>query len=209
MPHEINELQALLQDALAHFRPQFTEGISEYELIRALKCPPYMLFDEGALSDPLMMFQTHFVLFHCLYQLRKEWREQEIGELDIGLSQITLCPMLHSCANIQIEDPLAKYYADWGNLSSTNGDDVEALLNSFWLKMAGNDLSASMTDSERKSACAILEIDSLNNTNLLELKHKYKKLQHKNHPDKGGCIKVSQSILQAYTQLRRYLNTHG
>ena len=209
MPHEINELQALLQDALATFRPKFVEGFSEYDLISALKRPPYMLFDEDALSDPLMMFQTHFVLFHCLYRLRNNWRENNIGELDIGLARITLNPMLQTSANIQTQDPLAKYYADWSNLSSTNEDDVEALLNSFWQKMAGKDLNANMTDSERNNACTILEIDSLSNINLLELKQQYKKLQHRNHPDKGGCIEVSQSILQAYAQLRRYLNTHG
>ena len=42
-----------------------------------------------------------------------------------------LHPTLESAANIQNEDPLANYYFDWSNLSSTNETDVEALLNSF------------------------------------------------------------------------------
>lgn len=209
MPHKFNELQRLLIDALVTFRSQFEEGISEYDLIKALKSPPYLVFDEHALGDALMMFQTHFVLFHCLYQLRNKWREQKIGQLDIGLTHITLLPILESAANIQTEDPLANYYLDWSNLSSTNENDVEALLDSFWQKMAGADLHASISGAELNRACITMKIDSLKDMNLSELKQQYRKLQHENHPDKGGRIDVSQSILQAYTQLRRYITANG
>lgn len=209
MPRALNELQTLLNDALLTFRTQFVEGISEYDLIRALKSAPYWVFDGDALRDSLVLFQTHFVLFHGLYQLRYEWREQKIGELDIGLTCITLNPILESAANIQTEDPIANYYLDWSNLTSTGEKDVEALLDSFWQKMAGADLNANMSEAELKRACITMEIDSLEETNLSKLKQQYRKLQHKSHPDKGGNIKVSQSILQAYTQLRRYISAHG
>jgi hypothetical protein len=209
LPHALNELQTLLIDALVTFRPQFEEGISEYDLINALKSPPYLVFDEDALRDSLMMFQTHFVLFHCLYQLKNEWHEQKIGQLDIGLTRITLHPILESAANIQTEDSLARYYLDWSNLSSTNENDVEALLNSFWKKMAGSDLHTNISGLELKRACTTMEIDSLESMNLSELKQQYRKLQHENHPDKGGKIEMSQSVQHAYTQLRRHINGFG
>mmetsp|Transcript_16093 Transcript_16093/g.50599 ORF Transcript_16093/g.50599 Transcript_16093/m.50599 type:complete len:92 (-) Transcript_16093:35-310(-) len=80
-------IQALLQEVLSSFQSQFVEGISEFEIITLLKQPPYSLFDEDALRDSLMLFQTHFVLFHSLYRLRNEWREQKVGELDIAATQ--------------------------------------------------------------------------------------------------------------------------
>jgi hypothetical protein len=204
-----NELQTLLNDTLATFRPAFELGISEYELICALKSPPYSIFDEDALCDSLMMFQTHFVLFHCLYQLRNRWREQKIGELVIGLTTITLNPTLESSINIETEDSLANYYLDWSNLGCSNKNDIEALLDSFWQKMAGAELNANMSLSELKRVCIVMEIESLADITLLELKQQYRKLQHKNHPDKGGSIRASQSVLQAYSQLHKYISVNS
>jgi hypothetical protein len=204
-----NELQTLLNETLTTFRPAFELGISEYELICTLKSPPYSIFDENALSDSLMMFQTHFVLFHCLYQLRNRWREQKIGELVIGLTTITLNPILESFTNLETEDSLANYYLDWSNLGCSNKNDIEALLDSFWQKMAGAELNANMPLSELKRVCIVMEIESLEDITLLELKQQYRKLQHKNHPDKGGSIKVSQSVLQAYSQLRKYISVNS
>jgi hypothetical protein len=204
-----NELQTLLDDTLATFRPAFELGISEYELICTLKSPPYSIFDEDALCDSLMMFQTHFVLFHCLYQLRNRWREQKIGELVIGLTTITLNPILESSINIETEDSLANYYLDWSNLGCSNKNDIEALLDSFWQKMAGAELNANMSLSELKRVCIVMEIESLADITLLELKQQYRKLQHKNHPDKGGSIIASQSVLQAYSQLHKYISVNS
>jgi hypothetical protein len=204
-----NELQTLLNDTLATFRPAFELGISEYELICALKSPPYSIFDEDALCDSLMMFQTHFVLFHCLYQLRNRWREQKIGELVIGLTTITLNPILESSINIETKDSLANYYSDWSNLGCSNKNDIEALLDSFWQKMAGAELNANMSLSELKRVCIVMEIESLADITLLELKQQYRKLQHKNHPDKGGSIRASQSVLQAYSQLHKYISVNS
>ena len=202
-----NEQQTLLSDTLATFRLKFEIGISEYELICILKSPPYLVFDKDVLNNSLMMFQTHFVLFHCLYQLRERWRVQKIGELDIGLTCISLRPILESTMKLQTEDPLADYYLDWSNLGSTDRNEVEALLNSFWQKMGNNNsLNTNISTPELKQACMVMNIESLQSTTLLELKQQYRKLQRKNHPDKGGRIEVSQSILQAYSQLRKYIN---
>jgi DnaJ-class molecular chaperone len=54
-----------------------------------------------------------------------------------------------------------------------------------------------------------MEIESLADITLLELKQQYRKLQHKNHPDKGGSIRASQSVLQAYSQLHKYISVNS
>ena len=41
----------------------------------------YEFFDKEALRDPLALFQTRFLLFHCLYKLRERWRKEKKYEL--------------------------------------------------------------------------------------------------------------------------------
>lgn len=204
-------LQTLLIDTLESLQGYFIEGLSEYELIKTLQAPPFSLFDEDALHDPLVMFQTHFILFHCLYQLRTAWRSQNIGELEIGPTAIKLHPAikLHSAmlqsAAMESEDPLAKYYLNWENLSETDAGDVEALLNSFWQKMGSNGANASATQEELEDAIRILELPSIESINLAQLKQQYRKHQHISHPDKGGSVEQSQLVLHSYTLLSRHL----
>jgi len=200
------ELQVLLQDILGTFQSQFVEGISEFEIIKLLQKPPYSLFDESALSDSLLLFQTHFVLFHSLYRLRHEWREQRVGELDISATQIQLHDCECSEAVLQVEDPLADYYLDWDNLNSTFQTDVDDLLSSFWEKMAGLDTYQQCSPAALDEALSVLGLDTVDGLSLSYLKQQYRKLQHANHPDKGGSVESSQYILEAYTKLFKYLS---
>ncbi len=116
---------------------------------------------------------------------------------------------MESFTNIETEDSLANYYLDWSNLGCSNKNYIEALLDSFWQKMAGSELNANMSLSELKRVCIVMEIESLEDITLLEIKQQYRKLQHKNYPDKGGSIKVSQSVLQAYSQLHKYISVNS
>jgi hypothetical protein len=206
LPDNHDELQVLLQEVLNTFRSQFIEGITEFEIITLLKQPPYSLFDEDALRDPLTLFQTHFVLFHSLYYLRNKWRRQKTGELEIGLTQIKLLPVLSFDAGLQAVDPLGDYYLDWKNLSATDQAGAEELLNDFWQKMAGVDVNHHFSQETINEATFILKIDSIDAVSLLQLKQQYRKLQHAIHPDKGGSVEGSQQVLQAYTTLYRYLS---
>ena len=86
--HEV--LADLLVDILSTMTDLFRQGVSEYQLISKLKNPPYSVFDDEALRDPLVLFKTHFVLFHALYCLRNQWRMSGIGELDIHALNIQL-----------------------------------------------------------------------------------------------------------------------
>lgn len=199
------DFQALLQEILVSFKPQFIEGISEFDIITTLKQPPFTLFNEDALRDPLMLFQTHFVVFHSLYQLRNEWREQKQGELEIGATKIKLHPVLLFDANLITPDPLADYYLNWDNLKATDQAGVEALLDRFWQAMAGSVSNYHLTQDEINDAISILEIGSWADMSVNKLKQQYRKLQHSNHPDKGGSVERSQLILQAYTALNKHL----
>ncbi|AEP31342.1 DNA-J related domain-containing protein [Brumicola nitratireducens] len=206
MPNKHDELQVLLQDILSTFKAQFIEGVSEFEIITQLKKPPYSLFDDNALRDPLMLFQTHFVLFHSLYHLRNEWRAQSIGELNIGATLIKLQPTLSFDAALQVADPLGDYYLDWNNFSATDEAGVEDLLNRFWQAMAGGDMQYCVSQEALNEASFALQIDSLEGLSLIQLKQQYRKLQHANHPDKGGSVEDSQRVLQAYTTLHKYIS---
>lgn len=206
MPNKHDELQVLLQDILSTFKAQFIEGVSEFEIITQLKKPPFSLFDEDALRDPLMLFQTHFVLFHSLYHLRNEWRAQNIGELNIGATLIKLQPTLSFDAALQVTDPLGDYYLDWNNFSATDEAGVEDLLNRFWQTIAGGEMQYHVSQEALNEASSTLQINSLEGLSLIQLKQQYRKLQHANHPDKGGSVEDSQRVLQAYTTLHKYLS---
>lgn len=206
MPDKHDELQFLLQQILNTFQSKFTAGISEFELITLLKQPPYSLFDEDALRDPLVLFQTHFVLFHSLYRLRNQWREQKVGELDIRATQIKLDSVLSLDAGLQVADPLADYYLDWTNVSATDQAAVNDLLNSFWQKIAGVNVNHYFSQEVLNDAILTLQITSIEGLSLVQLKQQYRKLQHATHPDKGGSVEGSQRVLQAYTTLYKYVS---
>ena len=133
-------LQAeLLVDTLSTQKPLFQRGVSEYELIDILKKAPYHFFDDASLREPLMLFKTHFIVFHALYQLKRRWIEQGEGVLDIHTLNIKLNQeSAHSDKNsthgdnykdkenqdkvgaITEADALAEYYLDWGNFEKAD-----------------------------------------------------------------------------------------
>lgn len=221
MEEEYENNVSLLIDSLSVMQPIFREGISEYALIQALKQPPYEIFHSQALSDSLVLFKTHFILFHALYTLQGEWRQQGVGELDIHTTNIILHPYASSSSftkvqsstpnatnNIMNADPLARYYLDWHNFETTQKADVNALLDDFWSRMAvGRPLCIS--EDERQHAYRVLGITELalseENTYLhltpKTLKQYYRKALAKAHPDKGGSVKRAQAVIQAYRLL--------
>ncbi|MFT5276623.1 MAG: hypothetical protein ACI97K_000210 [Glaciecola sp.] len=200
------ELQHLLKDILSLMQVQFVEGISEFEIISMLKNPPFLVFDEDALRDSLVLFQTHFIVFHTLYNLRKEWRVKQIGELEISATLIKLNPVCLSTDYPSIADPLADYYLNWQNLTATDQAGVDELLTNFWQKMAVAKVFQKLSETDLNDAFAVLKLDSSEYLSLAMLKQQYRKLQHSCHPDKGGSVEQSQLILEAYTNLYRHLS---
>lgn len=178
--HEV--LADLLVDILSTMTDLFRHGVSEYQLISKLKNPPYSVFDDEALRDPLVLFKTHFVLFHALYCLRNQWRMSGIGELDIHALNIQLSAPTSSCDSayksfqkssqkssqdssddndepenhaVDAHDALASYYLNWSNFEETDKESVEALLDSFWTQM-GHAQFETYTDHEIDDAHQVL-----------------------------------------------------
>lgn len=205
------QLLLALQQALLSLKAEFIAGISEFEIITLLKQAPYEIFNEDALRDPLILFQSHFVLFHSLYLLQQQWRKQGVGELDIHALSIKLKPNQktvqdQSQSNIQAHDALAAYYLDWQNLLQTGQSDVEDLLDSFWQKMGSEHTFAKLDAQDLQEAKLHLALPLEGDISLEQLKLQYRKLQHQHHPDKGGSIEASQTIQNAYTLLHQYLS---
>ena len=187
--HNVKFDSAILDILLAH--PQ---GISEYELIRLLQQPPYQLIKADALADNHVMFQTHFILFNSLYRLRHRLLTEQRGNLLISASNIKRLPFSPGEDALQQSDKLQAYYLDWRNLHDTSEDDVDAMLERFWLRMAG--ISEALDPDTVQQAFTTLELHP--NATLLEAKQQYRRLLHQAHPDKGGDSERTVALKQAF-----------
>ena len=216
-------LQAeLLVDTLSTQKPLFQRGVSEYELIDILKKAPYQFFDDASLREPLMLFKTHFIVFHALYQLKRRWIEQGEGVLDIHTLNIKLNQeSAHSDKNsthgdnykdkesqdkvgaITEADALAEYYLDWGNFEKADRKSVDALLNAFWHRMASGN-AHTFEQEDIADAHALLGLPQDEHVSLSVLKRVYKKALQLVHPDKGGTQQEAQDVIHAYQLLLGY-----
>lgn len=185
-------------------------GVSEYLLIKKLSEAPYHLFDPDALREPLTLFQTHFVLFHCLYRLKLKLAEQYTGELTVSALSIQLRAFPSSHRAVQHEtlvavsrdDSLQRYYLDWQHFGTTQSQDVEQMLDSFWQNMhTYTNVKVRPEDIER--ACALLQLVEEDWRNSAIVKRQYRKLQHQYHPDKGGDLQSAQRLTWAYQILMK------
>ena len=227
---EVYVLQAeLLVDTLSTQKPLFQRGVSEYELIEILKKAPYHFFDDASLREPLMLFKTHFIVFHALYQLKRRWIEQGEGVLDIHTLNIKLNQesahsdnnSAHSDKNsthgdnykdkesqdkvgaITEADALAEYYLDWGNFEKADRKSVDALLNAFWHRMASGN-AHTFEQEDIADAHALLSLPQDEHVSLSVLKRVYKKALQLVHPDKGGTQQEAQDVIHAYQLLLGY-----
>lgn len=221
-------LQAeLLVDTLSTQKPLFQRGVSEYDLIDILKKAPYQFFDDASLREPLMLFKTHFIVFHALYQLKRRWIEQGEGVLDIHTLNIKLNQEnAHSDNNsahddynsahsdndkksqekagaITEADTLAEYYLDWGNFEKADRKSVDALLNAFWQRMASGN-AHTFEQEDIADAHALLGLPQDEHVSLSVLKRVYKKALQLVHPDKGGTQQEAQDVIHAYQLLLGY-----
>lgn len=182
-------------------------GLSEHQLLKLLQQEPYDFFAADALRDPLVLFQTHFLLFHCLYLLKQSWGSTQQAILDISATLIIKRPYHNQQSDVVNKenvhhqllcaDPLAQYYLDWSHFSSTTEEDIDVLLNSFWRKV----FTPKNEESIQQSLTA-MELDSLVST--AELKVQYRRLAQIHHPDKGGDSEKFKTICQAFHQLKQY-----
>ena len=196
-----------LTDLVAILLNDSPKGMTEHQLLKLLQQAPYEFFSADALNDPLLLFQTHFLLFHCLYLLKQRWSISQQAELEISALMIIKRPYCHknivketnkdSSKQLFYSDPLAHYYLDWSHFSSTTGEDVETLLNSFWRKVF-----TPKNEESIQNSLTIMQLDAPIPT--VELKVQYRRLAQVHHPDKGGNSEHFKKICQAFHQLKQY-----
>lgn len=179
--------------------------LKEFELIQLLQEPPYSVIDKTALRSELSLFRTHFLVFHALYRLRDQWREEGLFDVHIDALHIQLLPLQASSKDAEQfpdrDDKLRRYYLDWDEFSATTEADVSALLNSFWQGMAGQPL---LSEEQREIALERLELTSMPESKA-ELRRSYLRLVHRYHPDKGGTEQQVNAVIEAYQLLVQQL----
>jgi DnaJ-domain-containing protein 1 len=174
---------------------EYPQGLSEHQLITRLKQPQVGILSARLnLADPLCLFQTHFYLFHQLYQLRNQLREQQQGDITISATRICLGPFTPGVKALGESDSLAAYYLDWDNFANTGKEDVNALLDDFWQRMAGQ-----VPEHERRQALEVLDLPE--DASVQQIRRQYRILMHKHHPDKGGNTEVTRKLNNAYRKL--------
>lgn len=184
-----------LADQLLILLREAPDGISEFQLIQQLKARHSSHIPNLALTDKLVLFRTHFLVFNALYRLRDRLWEENAAHLEIGPLQIRLSPYMSGVQALGEQDSLRSYYLDEKHLKETTERDVEKLLESFWTRMQGNE--------EKAAALALFELED-GPVDYALIKLRYRQLVSQHHPDRGGSTTRLQSINKAMEILERY-----
>ena len=175
-------------------------GVDEFSLIKVLaeRFPDTVFGVPGALREPLLLFQTHFLLFHALYRLSDRLAERHL-ELQIHALSIRMLPRSvadKSGSLLQERNPLRSYYLDWEQWLTTQGEDVERLLNGF------RQGRFALSPQEVGAALDVFGLEEPVDPQRIKLR--YRELMSLHHPDRGGRTGVVQEINEALLILQRY-----
>ena len=137
------------------------------------------------------MFQIHFIVFHALYRLRDRVRKLESNELDLNPVCIRLLSFTRGDAALAEFDALYDYYMDINNLAETRSEDVDEMLQRFWLRL----------DNSERRAEALKELELEDPVSNDIIREQYRRLAMKHHPDRGGETEKLQRINTAVSIL--------
>lgn len=186
-----------LADTLLGLLRAMPDGVSEYQLIQTLRAERNPHLSQRSLQDPLVLFQTHFLVFNALYRLRDRLWSEEAGHLEISPLCIRLLPYQAGSQALAASDPLRDYYLDMNQLYATTSADVEQLLDSFWKRLdSGGD--------QKRDALRLFELEDEPDLNLTRIRLRYRQLVSLHHPDRGGSTERLQSINAAMEILQRH-----
>ena len=185
----LEELENLLLDYLE----TQASGISEYDLIQHLRNQDLFRLEPGELlsSDSLIMFQIHFIVFHTLYRLRDRVRKLKSNDLDLNPVCIRLISFTRGDAALAEFDALYDYYMDINNLIETRSEDVDEMLQRFWLRL----------DNSERRAEALKELELEDPVGNDIIREQCRRLAMKHHPDRGGETEKLQRINTAVSIL--------
>lgn len=185
-----------LADQVLQLLQAAPEGMAEYALIQQLKSRRSGHLPNLPLTDKLVLFRTHFLLFNALYRLRDRLWQAQTHLLEISPLCIRLLPYQAGSSALSERDELRDYYLDMSHLQSTDERDVERLLTSFWTRMQGGD--------EKQAALELFELNNKRTLDLPRIKQRYRQMVSLHHPDRGGSTERLQSINLAMEILERY-----
>jgi DnaJ-domain-containing protein 1 len=170
-----------------------TAGLTEYELMDALDKHNPELFPKPNFTDKLLMFQHHFFLRHCLYQLQLQYAQEQRFQLDISLVTLIKRPAIEASQQTTEYDPLRDYYLDLSNMNKESHESVDELLKSFW-----SQLTHSIAAPDAHKTLGLTGSESHQ-----QKQQRYRQLAQKHHPDKGGDSQTFNEIQQAWQTIRK------
>lgn len=171
-----------------------TGNVSEHELLLELQENGALPDKKDLFSSTITLFQSHFLLFHCLYQLDEDLVSEGKGGVHIDAMKIGLLPADGKGSRLGKPDALRSYYLDFDNFRNTSSEDVDDLLNSFW--------EGYLRNEGRQDALETLGlIDPVNDDQITTA---YRRLAARHHPDRGGDHQQIQSINHAYHTLIKH-----
>ena len=158
-------------------------GQTEHALIARLRSAGVAPFADARLLEPLSLFQTHFVLFHCLYRLRDRLYAQ--GEwLRIHCLDIALEPLPAAADGVPAQaDPLRAWYLDLSRLETMDAAAGVALLARRAPPGGGG-----------RRARALAELGLEEPADAAAIRRRYRELAQRHHPDRGGDTATLQRI---------------
>lgn len=181
-----------LQNAVAQCLVAAPAGLSEFELIKQLDRDYPELYPKPDLTDPLLLFQHHFVLMHVLYRLQDDWWRSGRYLLDIGPLNIAIRPIGDGDSRqLSEHSSLRDYYLNWSNLDRETTASVQDMLDGFWKRLLG----------EEQRPAALAELGLADDADTNAIRSRYRKLASEHHPDKGGDPDDFRRIREAYEQL--------
>lgn len=188
---QINSNETLLS-AIDNILTQHPSGITEFDLMSQLDNEYPALYPKPDLADPLLLFQHHFYLRHCLYQLQSRLSENRQGQLIITLTKLTKQPFSDQRNALGEVDHLRDYYLDMRNLNKEDQRSVNELLSSFWERMT----------SVKADPHSLRVLGLTGHESEQEKKQRYRALAQHHHPDKGGDEEHFQAIQAAWENIK-------
>lgn len=185
--------------AIMHCLQTHAEPLSEYQLLQHLEAQGDY-FSGLSDSPQLALFQRHFIVMNALYDLQKQLLGDQLY-LSISALSICLLPVQEAQGQALMEagadERLQDYYCDWQNFESTDEQEVDNLLSSFWQRYLAED----------KQAEALAQLGLEAGADWQAVRESYRRLAAKHHPDRGGEPAKFMSIREAFEVLSRSMAT--
>lgn len=179
--------------------------LKEYEIIGKWKQLGWL--PSNCLGSSLQLFRTHFFIFHQLFHFHKRLLAQRAGRLNIHTLEIKYEEADQNVSNKEIKegfriqelcklDSLLHYYLDWRPLFETKSDEIQRLM----------EFAAAGISKPHRLQEALHRFELTPPLSAQKIKHQYRKLAKRHHPDKGGSLSEIQMINEDKVLLMHWLN---